>query len=640
MGIFSALGKKLLPGELSRDADPHVLPYFLADGQYYQSGKHRAEEAAMIAQWLVRLRWAAICGFLVLAGCFLIFFRALMPIGALYGLCGVIFLYNLAFFLFLKSRKSTAYQTALFSIRLQVFLDWLALLLFIHFTGGIFSPLMFFVILHVIINAMIFSPRQCYLYTALLLSGLAGLVFLEYVAKIFPVNSLWLGPAPPPLTSIPMLLAFLLFSFVLFGSTFLATAIMGRFRERENEVRRLTVSLQKALNRMETLYETTKVMVASYDLNAVLDLIVQDSVRIMGAKGAAVHLLQEGGQEMTLAATCGLSEAYLHKGPITPEDGLTPKSPDEVIMVEDAAHDPRLRYPRETREEGIRSIISIPLVSKGKIQGDLRLYATLPHHFAPEEISFLKILAGGAAVIIDNVRAWKALEESNRRIISFAYKIGHDLKSPVGAVQSLLSAMQDGFAGDVPPKQKDILARCIKKQDQLLQLIRDLLSLAEGQMSTEGQKIAPIDLAAAASETVSLLETVARAKVVGIRYDAPVQPVPFQAVPGDFQRLFSNLLDNAIRYTPAGGSVELTLAGDSRTIAIMVRDTGIGIEPEFKEKIFEEFFRTPQAKRFQTDGTGLGLAIVKGIVQRYHGSISVESEPGKGTAFHITLPKQ
>ena len=639
MGIFSALGKKFLPGELSRDADPHVLPYFLADGQYYQSGKHRAEEAAMIALWLVRLRWVAICGFLVLAGCFLIFFRALMPIGALYGLCGVIFLYNLAFFLFLKSQKSTAYQTALFSIRLQVFLDWLALLLFIHFTGGIFSPLMFFVILHVIINAMIFSPRQCYLYTALLLSGLAGLVFLEYVAKIFPVNSLWLGPAPPPLTPIPMLLAFLLFSFVLFGSTFLATAIMGRFRERENEVRRLTASLQKALTRMETLYETTKVMVASYDLNAVLDLIVQDSVRIMEAKGAAVHLLQDGGQEMILAATSGLSDAYLHKGPITTEDGLTPKSPDEVIIVEDVQHDQRIKYPRESQQEGIRSIISIPLVSKGKIQGDLRLYASAPHHFTPDEISFLKILAGGAAVLIDNARAWKALEESNKRIISFAYKIGHDLKSPVGAVQSLLSAMQDGFAGEVPPKQKEILERCIKKQEQLLQLIRDLLSLAEGQMSPEGQKVVPIDLAAAAAESVKLLEAVSQAKGVTIRYDAPRQPLLFHEVLGDFQRLFSNLLDNALCYTPAGGSVELELHSDGQKISILVRDTGIGIEPEYREKIFEEFFRTPQAKRCLFNGTGLGLAIVRGIIQRYHGTISVESEPGKGTSFHITLPK-
>jgi two-component system phosphate regulon sensor histidine kinase PhoR len=113
----------------------------------------------------------------------------------------------------------------------------------------------------------------------------------------------------------------------------------------------------------------------------------------------------------------------------------------------------------------------------------------------------------------------------------------------------------------------------------------------------------------------------------------------FQEVLGDFQRLFGNLLDNAIRYTPAGGSVELILAADSSSIAITVKDTGIGIEPEFRDKIFEEFFRTPQAKRFQTDGTGLGLAIIRGIVQRYHGTIRVESEPGKGTAFHIALPQ-
>ena len=638
MGFFSELGKIFLPGELPGDAGPYVVPLFPEEGTCYLPGRHRAEEAAMIARWLVRLRWAAICGFLVLAACFRIFFRTVMPTGALYALCVVILLYNFGFFLLFKSQKSHDYQTALFSIRLQVFLDWLALLLFIHFTGGIFSPLMFFVILHVIINAMIFTPRQCYLYTVLLLLGLAGLVLVEYVVRIFPVNNLWLGANPPTLEPLPMLIAFLLFSFVLFGATFLATSIMGRFRQRENEVRRLTASLQKALTRMETLYEATTAMVASYDLTAVLDLIVRDSVRIMGAKGAAVHLLQEGGQEMSFAAACGLSDAYLHKGPITAEDGLTPKRPDEVIIVEDTEHDPRIKYPRESQQEGIRSIISIPLVSKGKIRGDLRLYASSTHHFDPDEIAFLKILAGGAAVIIDNVRAWKALEESNRRIISFAYKIGHDLKSPVGAVQSLLSAMQDGFAGEVPPKQKDILARCIKKQDQLLQLIRDLLSLAEGQLSTDGQKMAPIDLAAAAAEAVNLLEAVSQAKGVVIRYTAPRQPLLFQEVLGDFQRLFGNLLDNAIRYTPAGGNVELTLAGADNTIVLTVRDTGIGIEPEFKDKIFEEFYRTPQAKRVQTDGTGLGLAIVRGIVQRYNGTISVESEPGKGTAFSIVLP--
>ena len=640
MGFFSSLGKYFLPGELSTEMNASVVPHFLGDGRFYLPGKQQTEEAAVIAQWLVRLRWVAICGFLLLVGCLWLFFRTMMPIPALYGLCGIIFLYNLVFSLLFKTRKTLTYQAAIVSIRVQVFLDWLALLLFIHFTGGIFSPLVFFVILHVIIDAMIFSPFQCYVYTALLLVGLGVLIVMEYVLRIFPVNSLWLGPNPPPLEPVPMLIAFFLFSFVLFCATFLATSVMGRFREREMDVRRLSGNLQKALTRMETLYEATKAMVTSYDLTAVLDLIVQDSARIMSAKGAAVHLLQEGTNELTLAATWGLSDAYLHKGPITTEDGLTPKNPDDVIMVEDVETDQRLKYPKEDREEGIRSIISIPLVRKGKIMGDLRIYAKTQHRYTQDEVSFLKILAGGAAVIIDNAQAWKALEESNRRIISFAYKISHDLKSPVVAIQSLLSAMQGGFAGDVPPKQKEILDRCINKQEQLLQLIRDLLNLAEGQMPTEGQKVVPIQIDAVAAEAVKLLETVSQERGISIHYRHPEHPVSFHEVPGDFQRLFCNLLDNALRYTPAGGKVELMLGNDNEKISIMVKDTGMGIDPEYKEKIFDEFFRTPEAKKCQTGGTGLGLAIVKGIVQRYHGAIQVESELGKGTSFYITLPRK
>ena len=639
MGFFSSLGKYFLPGELSTEMNASVVPHFLGDGRFYLPGKQQTEEAAVIAQWLVRLRWVAICGFLLLVGCLWLFFRTMMPIPALYGLCGIIFLYNLVFSLLFKTRKTLTYQAAIVSIRVQVFLDWLALLLFIHFTGGIFSPLVFFVILHVIIDAMIFSPFQCYVYTALLLVGLGVLIVMEYVLRIFPVNSLWLGPNPPPLEPVPMLIAFFLFSFVLFCATFLATSVMGRFREREMDVRRLSGNLQKALTRMETLYEATKVMVTSYDLTAVLDLIVQDSVRIMSAKGAAVHLLQEGTNELTLAATWGLSDAYLHKGPITTEDGLTPKNPDDVIMVEDVETDQRLTYPKEDRDEGIRSIISIPLVRKGKIMGDLRIYAQTQHRYTEDEVSFLRILAGGAAVIIDNAQAWKALEESNRRIISFAYKISHDLKSPVVAIQSLLSAMQGGFAGEVPPKQKEILDRCINKQEQLLQLIRDLLNLAEGQMSIEGQKMMPIQLDTVAAESIKLLETVAQERKILIDYQHPQRAITCLEVPGDFQRLFSNLLDNALRYTPAGGRVDLVLGDDDEKISIMVKDSGIGIEPDHKEKIFDEFFRTPQAKQCRSDGTGLGLAIVKGIVQRYHGTIRVESEIGKGTTFYVTLPR-
>ncbi len=544
------------------------------------------------------------------------------------------------FFFLFTNKTIVSYQTSLSAVRLQVLLDWLALLMFIHFTGGIFSPLVFFVILHVIINAMIFPPYQCYIYAAVSLMGLGALVLLEDVFRYFPVSNLWLGKMPPALDPVSLLISFFLFSLVLFCATFLATSFMARLRERENDVRLLTRKLQKALTRMETLYEATKAMVSSYDLTAVLDRIVQDSVRMTGAQGAVLHLLREGKIELTPAAACGLSEAFLKKGPVKRDDGLTPKNPEDVIIVDDVEHDSRLNYPREIKEEGIHSIISIPLASKGHIKGDLRLYSTTRHHFTDDEISFLKILAGGAAVIIDSAQAWEALEESNKKIISFAYKIGHDLKAPVVAIQGLLSAMQEGYAGDVPPRQKDILARCIKKQEQLLLLIRDLLNLAEGQIPTGGQKIIPIQVESVAAESVKLLEAVARRKEITIVYAPPGHAITFQEVPGDFQRLFSNVLDNAVRYTPSGGMVELELGSDDEKISLRVRDTGIGIDPEYKEKIFDEFFRTPQAKKCLADGTGLGLSIVKGIVQRYRGTIQVESEPGKGTMFFITFPRK
>jgi two-component system phosphate regulon sensor histidine kinase PhoR len=214
------------------------------------------------------------------------------------------------------------------------------------------------------------------------------------------------------------------------------------------------------------------------------------------------------------------------------------------------------------------------------------------------------------------------------------------LKSPVSAVQSLLTAMREGYAGSIPPRQQDILARCINKQEQLLKLIRDLLNLAEGKTSAEGQKRVAVFIDAAAAEAVKLFEAVSTQKGVAVVSLPPKRPIPFEEIPGDLQRLFSNLLDNAIRYTPPGGKVEIETGCDDRQITITLKDNGIGIEPEYREKIFEEFFRTPRAKKCLAEGTGLGLAIVMGIVNRYHGSIHLESEPGKGSAFLITFPKR
>ncbi len=604
-------------------------------------GSFHAEELTVISSWLIRLRWAAVCGFFLLAVCLSHFAPSLFPIHMLYIVCLVILFYNFAFFFFLKGKeKKTDGKISPFFIRLQVFLDWIALLTIIDLTGGIFSPLITFFLLHIIINSMIFPPYQCYSHTILALTGLGILFFIKKYFLYVPETTSWLAINIHNLSIMAIIFLFAVFAFIFLASTFLATSIIVRFRQREADVRLLSRRLQESLTRMETLYEATKTMVSSSDINSIFDIIVRETTKIMKAKGVVLRLVHEGEEDLTVSAFYGVSEKFVKKGPVKRGEGLFPKNPDDVIIVENVTDDPRIIYRQEEIEEGIKSIISIPLVHRGEVTGDLRLYSKEHRHFSSDEISFLKILASGAASMIDNARTWQELEEKNKDNIFLAHKLSHDLRAPVVAVQSLLSAMEEGYAGEISSQQKDILKRCIKKQEQLVLLINNILNLAESQVSTHDQQLVTVYLDEVAGDMLKLLEVLFQQKKIMTKYYKPKKPVPFQEVPGDFQRLFSNLLENALRYTPEGGMVELEVKDNAEDVSITVKDTGIGIEPEEREKIFDDFYRTKKAKQFVKDGTGLGLPTVKSIVKRYNGFINLESQPGKGTTFFITLPKQ
>ena len=487
---------------------------------------------------------------------------------------------------------------------------------------------------------MIFPPHQCFVYTALSLTGLSAIFFINNYFSNVSEFVLWTGPAAhgPDFTTIVFL--FTTYAVILFTSTFLATAIMVRFRQRENDVRLLSRRLQESLTMMESLYEATKTMVSSHDMDTIFDIVVREATQIMKAKGAILRLVRQGEEELKDSAVFGLSERFFKKGPVKRNEGIFPRDPDDVIIVEDVATDPRVMYLSQQIEEGIKSIISVPLVCRGKVTGDLRLYSENVKVFSSDEISFLKILARGAATIIDNFRTWQKLEERNKNNIFLAHKMSHDLRAPVVAVQSLLSTMKEGYAGEISLKQGDILDRSIKKLDQLVVFIKDVLKLAESQISVRDHQKTAVCLDDVAGDTLNLLEVLFQKKLITLKYSRPSKPVIFQEVAGDFQRLFFNLLENALRYTLESGEVNVEISDSPESVRIVVRDTGICIEPEEISKIFNDFHRTKCAKQLIHDGTGLGLPTVKSIVKRYNGYINVESLPERGTAFIITLPKE
>ncbi len=227
------------------------------------------------------------------------------------------------------------------------------------------------------------------------------------------------------------------------------------------------------------------------------------------------------------------------------------------------------------------------------------------------------------------------LEELDRVKSAFMRKVAHELRAPVAAIRSFITLMQQGYAS--PDQQVDMQARIAQRADELLALIDDLLNLARLKEARMAAKKQPVSLEQVLSEVIGLHTPEAEEKRIRLTVDTQPCP-PVLADPAHAKQLWTNLISNAIKYTPAGGRVTVRLFPVDGTIVGEVQDTGIGIAPEELPHLFQEFFRTERAKAFAPHGTGLGLSIVKQIVEEWGGNIQVESEPGKGSKFTFRLP--
>jgi signal transduction histidine kinase len=232
-------------------------------------------------------------------------------------------------------------------------------------------------------------------------------------------------------------------------------------------------------------------------------------------------------------------------------------------------------------------------------------------------------------------RAKEEMERLDKFKTAFTLTVAHELRAPVTALQSFLLAMLKGYVA--PDQQRDILQRAIERTQGLLDLVDDLLNLAAAREELTPPKRKTLSLADSLEEVVPLLRTQAEEK--GITFAMEVRQRPLVAAnPDQVRQLWTNLISNAIKYTPSGRRVTITLDDEGGWAVGTVEDTGIGVAPEDQEKIFEEFYRTPQAKAVEPRGTGLGLPLVKRIVEAHGGTIEVESALGQGSRFTFRLP--
>jgi signal transduction histidine kinase len=240
----------------------------------------------------------------------------------------------------------------------------------------------------------------------------------------------------------------------------------------------------------------------------------------------------------------------------------------------------------------------------------------------------------GTVTVLEDITPFKELDEMKSNFVSM---VAHELRSPLVAIRQQNSVILEGLAGPLGEKQEDLLSRGLNKIDGLLELINDLLDIAKIEGGSAFEERIPVDLGKIIEETIALLQTRAREQGIEITFSSDnLRPV--QADPKRMEEIFSNLITNAINYSPEGGAVDVIARGSDGMLEIRVKDRGIGIDPGELPKIFQKFYRVKHPKTRQVMGTGLGLSIVKGIVEAHQGSIEVESVPDGGTTFKVLLP--
>jgi signal transduction histidine kinase len=316
-----------------------------------------------------------------------------------------------------------------------------------------------------------------------------------------------------------------------------------------------------------------------------------------------------------------------------------------VVHIGDVREDPEYQLQSLTEIASYRSILSVPMLRDGHPIGTITVAGPHPRLFSRKQVELLKTFADQAVIAIENVRLFtesqdktQQLEIANRHKSEFLANMSHELRTPLNAVIGFSEVLLERMFGEVNPKQEEYLNDILSSGKHLLSLINDILDLSKieaGRMELEAQAF---DLPSALDNALTLIRERAARHSIGL--EVHVDPAIGEVVADErkVKQVLLNLLSNAVKFTPEGGKITMSAALNGDAVAVSVADTGIGIAAEDQEAVFEEFRQVGDDYARKREGTGLGLALARRLVELHGGTLSVQSELGKGSTFTFTIP--
>jgi signal transduction histidine kinase len=384
---------------------------------------------------------------------------------------------------------------------------------------------------------------------------------------------------------------------------------------------------------------------------------------VVGASFASVYLLEEASELMRLAAAYNWPERFRpFIGEMRVRLGFGPSgeaaSERRAIFVPDVFADPSLEDWQEVAQElGFRALVALPLQTRSRVLGTVTFYFSEAGGLSGEQRGLARTVAdqmaatAEKAALIDQLRRTNAaLLESNselerqyvealeaRRVKDeFLTNVSHELRTPLTAVMGYVSLLLDDAAGPITDAQRDELSQVNRASERLLGLIEDLLELTSLRKETAEVSVTEFDPRAPLEEVVR--RTTGRREGVELRLRQPGEMLPaMRSDRGKVARILGCLLENAYKFT-ARGEVTVTLSVSEGRVQYSVRDTGIGIPPEFAKMVFEDFTQADGSISRKFGGSGLGLALARRHARLLGGDIGVISAEGEGSVFTANIP--
>ena len=427
--------------------------------------------------------------------------------------------------------------------------------------------------------------------------------------------------------------------------------LASSFNNMAYELRNKSTEMNKINQELTGLYTIAKTVSQSLDLEEIFNVALSKALEVTDTEAGTLYSLE--GDILRLQAFTGLSTAFKEKA-LTRKlgegiPGIAAQLKKPIAM--DISQFPSPNLLPFVEKEGLVSFIGTPLMSKGTVVGAIGLGTSKKRVFTKDELDLLFSIGNVIGIAAENARLFKESRENLQKLQKafeelqtldtmkdeLISNVSHELKTPLISIKGYGELLYDEKLGELSDKQKMSLEAIIRNADRLTRLINSILFISKFQAGKVEFKFESLDIKEIIKHCVDDFKRILDKKQIQLEMDIP-EIIKILGDKDRFTEVITNLLDNAIKFTPQGGKISIKAQGEKECVHITVSDNGIGISPEVLPKLFSRFYQVDTSSDRKFGGTGLGLYITKNIIDALNGKIWIESEVAKGTTVHVLVP--